>query len=98
MGWIHYVAGIATAAGIAGAIYFKTQVNNLRGENIVGSTKVNDVTIRVIQQDRKWAADDYRIEILDNEGDVRVQFQSYGHRFEKAKIKGEGGLETSIDF
>jgi hypothetical protein len=98
MSWKHYVAGIATAAGIAGAVYLETQFNNLRGENVVGSTEVDDVTIRVIEQDKKWAADCYRIEILDKKGNVRVQFQGNGHRFGKAEIKNEGGLETSIDF
>ena len=98
MGWKSYVGGVATAVGVAGAIYFVTQVNNFRGEKTVFSKKVDDATVRLIKQDRKWMKDDYRIEILDNEGKVKVQLQGYGNKFERAEIRGKEGLEASIDF
>ena len=94
----HYIVGIATAVLFAGAIYFGIESNKLRGESIVGSTSVDDVTVRVIKQDRKFLYDDYRIEILDSEGNIQVQFQGIGHEFKKGKIKSEDGLERIIKF
>jgi len=93
-----YAAGIATAAILAGAIYFLTQVGKLRGEDIVGSTRVNDTIVQIIREDKKWKYDDYRIEVLDDKGNIKVQFQGAGRKFTKAKIKNEGGLETLIPF
>ena len=101
MSWKHYVGGAATGLGLAGFIYFAANSGNIRGEKVIHSNKIDDFTLKIIETDKKFAIDDYRIEIIDKEGKLRAKIygnEPNGHRIDKAYIKTNDGTEFNLDF
>ena len=97
--WKSYVAGAASAAVAAGVIYFGVEANKYRGDKVLSNKQIDGITVKLIEEDRKWSPDNYRIEITDKDGKLRAKF--YGERgktINKARFKDADGTESGMDF
>jgi len=75
-----FIGGTVGVIAVAGLTYFGMQCGKIRGEKIISLAEINGTTVKVIQQDRKWDNDLYRVELLDRKGNIRAEFPASSQR------------------
>ena len=74
--WLATTGIVGSVVGaVAGISYLMITASDLRKEDIVYKASVNNAQVQIVQEDKKFDHDAYRLEVLDNTG--KVQLQAY---------------------
>ena len=79
------ILGSAITVVTGGLIYFCVNAGDLRSEKIVDRVNIGNTTVQVVKEDRKFFGDQLRLDILDQEGKLRVS--TYSNKFRNEGIR-----------